>query len=194
MEEKLLALLLKNPDRGLEKLINSYAGLVYAIVYEKLASVCSKEDMEECVSSVFFEVYEKRSGIDLSKGTLKAFLAVIAKRRSIDIYRKKEKSMGRVIPLQEYAGEASDDGGFSETETREMLINGIKSLGEPDSEIFIRRYYLGQSTKMIAAALGLKENTVDKKISRGLAGLRTILAGEAGAEEGKDGRYGRKDI
>ncbi len=57
------------------------------------------------------------------------------------------------------------------------MINCIHSLGEPDSEIFIRRYYRGQSTKEIAEVFNLKENTVDKRISRGLKKLRNRFGG-----------------
>jgi len=62
-------------------------------------------------------------------------------------------------------------------DTFETLINEIKALGEPDSEIIIRKYYFGQSTRLIARALKLKENTVDKKVSRGLQKLRQSLGG-----------------
>ena len=50
-------------------------------------------------------------------------------------------------------------------------------LSEPDKEIFIRKYYLGQSTKIISKILGIKENTIDKKVSRGLLKLKNILKG-----------------
>lgn len=193
MEEKLLALLIKKPEKGLERLINQYAGLVYAIVHRQLNPVCPREDIEECVSSVFFEVYEKRNSIDLSRGTLKAFLAVIAQRRAIDLYRKKGSSLGKTVPLQEYeagSGGVKMNPGADELaeeyEFKELLISSIKALGEPDSEIFIRRYYFGQKTRMIAAALGLKENTVDKKISRGLEKLRGVFKGESGWQQRRD--------
>jgi RNA polymerase sigma-70 factor, ECF subfamily len=50
-------------------------------------------------------------------------------------------------------------------------------MGEPDHEIFIRKFYLGQSSKEIAKATGIKENTIDKKVSRGLVRLRETLGG-----------------
>lgn len=62
-------------------------------------------------------------------------------------------------------------------ENQNELIQVIKSLGEPDCEIFIRKYYFGQSTKSIANDLGMKENTIDKKVSRGHIKLRELLGG-----------------
>ncbi len=180
MEEKILVLLEKKPEKGLEKLMNMYTGLVYTIVYNKLNPFCTKEDIEECVSSVFFEVYEKRFSIDLAKGTLKAFLAVMAKRRAIDVFRRKEKDIGKIVSLEQCEADKQEklidmEVTSHDNETKNMVIESINSLGEPDSEIFIRKYYFGQSTKIIANILGLKENTVDKKVSRGLVKLRKIL-------------------
>ncbi len=188
-----MALLEKKPEKGLEKLMDMYTGLVYTIVYNKLISFCTKEDIEECVSSVFFEAYEKRSSIDLTKGTLKAFLAVLAKRRAIDVFRKKEKDIGKVVSLEQFEVKKQEELIDIEVtsqgnETKIMVVESIKSLGEPDSEIFIRKYYFGQSTKIIANILGLKENTVDKKVSRGLVKLRKILEKDIVLEEYK-GNY-----
>lgn len=180
MENKILELLEKKPEKGLEKLMDKYTGLVYTIVYNKLYTFCSKEDIEECVSSVFFEAYEKRASIDLSKGTLKAFLAVLAKRRAIDVFRKNEKNIGKVVSLDECELKKSEKLVDEKTasldnETKNIVVDSIKALGQPDSEIFIRKYYIGQNTKTIAKILGLKENTVDKKVSRGLIKLRKML-------------------
>ena len=60
-------------------------------------------------------------------------------------------------------------------ETRAQLIETIKKLGEPDSEIFIRKYYLGESTKEISKVLKIKGNTIDKRVSRGLGKLKKLL-------------------
>lgn len=193
MEEKLLALLIKKPERGLEKLMDTYAGLVYTIVRNKLANTCSKEDVEECVSTVFYEAYEKRESIDLKKGSLKSFMAVLAQRRAIDFYRRCGKGTENVVSMENYNNlELNEDSRENvyehgeRLETKMLLINGIKSLGEPDNQIFIRKYYFGESTKNIARALGLKENTVDKKVSRGLAKLRDIFGADTDLEERMD--------
>lgn len=183
MDENLLELLRNKPEKGLEMLMNSYMGLVYAIVYNKIHIVCTREDIEDCVSSVFQEAYLKREDIDLTKGSLKAFLAVVAKRRAIDIYRKVERIENKVISIEELTGTENnpvlieDTGNVPDRETKAVLIDSIKALGEPDSEIFIRKYYIGQSTKMISKAMGLKGNTIDKRVSRGLVKLRDVLKG-----------------
>jgi RNA polymerase sigma-70 factor (ECF subfamily) len=51
----------------------------------------------------------------------------------------------------------------------------IKALGEPDTQIFLRRYFFGQRNKDIAKDLGMNATAVNKRISRGFVRLREIL-------------------
>ena len=55
------------------------------------------------------------------------------------------------------------------------LIDAIKQLGEPDEQIFIRKYYLGEKNKDIAKDLGMNISTLNMKLSRGLKKLKKIL-------------------
>ncbi len=60
----------------------------------------------------------------------------------------------------------------------EELVDSILELGEPDSEIFIRKYFFEQRAKEIAKIVHLKEGTIHTKVSRGLAKLKNLLGGE----------------
>lgn len=98
-DSELLQLLRKKPEKGLDKMINMYSGLVYTIASDKLSLICSNEDIEECVSDVFYEVYRQREAINLQKGSIKGFIAVIAKRKAIDIYRSLKNKSSKVVSV-----------------------------------------------------------------------------------------------
>lgn len=49
------------------------------------------------------------------------------------------------------------------------------SLGEPDSEIFVRRYKFDEKIKDISKAMGLNISTVKTRLSRGKRKLRKML-------------------
>ena len=53
--DKTLNTLKQHPDRGLELLVEEYTGYVYSIVKGKLNRF-SRQDIEECVSDVFYTV------------------------------------------------------------------------------------------------------------------------------------------
>ncbi len=135
-----------------------YGGLVYYIASSKLAGLCAREDIEECVIDVFHAVYRQRTSIDLEKGSVKAFIAVIAKRKAISICRG-IINKGQTLSLDEVSCSTLLDSNDTEQlildkEYQSEMIRVIRSLGEPDSEIFIRKYYFGQSTKSIAQDRG----------------------------------------
>lgn len=185
-DQKLYSLLTTNPGKGLAKVMDRYLAYVYTIVAGRLSGVCPGEDIEECVSDVFYEFYRTRAQIDLGKGSLKAYLAVLSKRRAIDAYRRLRRTADK-LSLDESAyyleaAGASVEQQVVNKESADRIVQGIKGLGEPDSQIIIRKFYFGQTSKVIAQALGLKENTVNKKVSRGLEKLKSILGGELHGE------------
>lgn len=187
---ELLKELNTNPNRAMESIIEQYTGLVYSIINSKISSVGTAEDVKECVSDVFMEFYRKARQIDTAVSSIKGLLIVIAKYKGIDLFRSLAGTAGRNINMDETYEQLADTKLNPEQEVilkeqRKFLLQAIGSLGEPDREIFIRKYFLGQRTKEIAEALYLRDNTVDKKISRGLKKLRILLGGvvHEGAED-----------
>ena len=171
-DKELLGLLRNDPQRGLAEAVRIYSPYIYKIVYTRLEGLCSKEDMEEAVSDIFLKFFRGGEGCGFEIESVKAYISAIAQRHCIDLMRQR---LGREqdIPLDD-AENALTAEDISADDRRE-LIEAVKSLSEPDSEIFIRKYYFGQRSADIARDLGMKENTVNKRLSRGLPKLRKIL-------------------
>lgn len=177
-----------NAEQALGYLIDQYANLVYGIIFGKISTVGTAEDVRECVSDVFLEFYQQISKVDLEKGSIKAYLAMIAKYRGIDLYRKLVRvachTFDAYVEFEQLEdGNADIEQEMIQKEEKKILLDAIDSLGEPDKEIFIRKYYMGQKTKEIAEALNLLDNTIDKKVSRGLKKLRIMLGGVRSGRE-----------
>lgn len=179
MTDNELIMLLKNdPERGLSEVVEKYSGYVYKIAYSKLSGVCRREDIEEAVSDIFMKFYEYVTSTEKAVTSVAPYLAVIAKRHSINLY-KKHIALTEAVSFEKIedtvAYEADD------SITRQRLIEAIVSLGRPDSEIFMRKYFYGQKSREIAEEMGMKTNTIDKIVSRGLVKLRKILNEQEGA-------------
>ncbi len=183
-DEEVLECFQKDAQMALSLLLDSYTPLVYTIVYSKVKTVCSQEDIEECVSDIFYKFYLQVLQIDLSKGTIKSYLSIIAKRHSINLYQSRfyiKNAPQTALDLKQHDQldqKTNIEEELLQKENRQLIMEAVKSLGEPDSEIFIRKYFEGQNTKEIANQLAIKPNTVDKKISRGLKKLKMILGGD----------------
>ncbi len=178
----LIKLIKNNPEKGLSALIDQYTPLVYTIVKNKISSVCSKEDIEETVSDVFITFYNQIDDVDLSKGSLSAYLMTIAKRKAVDKFRACCKFNELSIDDDDVFIEIPDEFNLeNQSEANEFycrLIEEIKSLGEPDSTIILRKYYLKESSKTIAQLTGLTDDNVRKRLSRALRKLEKSLKGD----------------
>lgn len=70
---------------GMTMLINSYADLVYKVVYDVLSDVGTQEDIQDCVCDAFEAFFNNIDDADLSRGSIKGYLGVIARRRAINL-------------------------------------------------------------------------------------------------------------
>lgn len=171
-DKKITALMRSSPERGLEEAVLQYSGYLLKICRIKLTGRCTPEDIEEAVSDIFFKfyLYCKKNADSLQ--TVRGLLSVIAARHCNGILRKSYKTPD-TVSLDELEYTIPDDTDRSEGD--EDLANALHRLNKTDEEIFLRKYFFGQKSSEIASDLGLKTNTVDKRISRGLEKLRTIL-------------------
>ncbi len=180
-DAKLLRLLRKSPADGMRVLIDTYLSLVAYIVKGKLQTAGSAEDIEDCISEVFASFYEQIGKIKPELGGVKAYLCAIAKRKAVDYYRLKQRETGRVPLDDEITGNRAGadrlEDAFLLQEDRRALLQAVKSLGEPDNEIIIRKYFWEESSKEIAARLGMTVSAVDTRSFRAVRKLRKILGG-----------------
>lgn len=82
---------------------------------------------------------------------------------------------GNSLPKEDI--ELSDGKNFIEENFHNNYVwEIVMSLGEPDSEIFVRRYKFDEKIKDISKAMGLNISTVKTRLSRGKRKLRKMLS------------------
>ena len=85
-------------------------------------------------------------------------------------------------PLDDEFVEIPDGGNFENELAKKELFSAvlreIEALGEPDSQILFRKYYLAQSSKHIAEQMNLSVSNVDTRAHRALVKLRTKFGGK----------------
>ena len=183
-DKSLLDLIKKDPSAGMDRLMNDYAGLVYATVRGRLAgSGCVSSDAEDCVADTFSEFYASVSRFDPRRSSIKTYLCVMARNNAADILRKRGRQAGELSLdddelLFEIPDGSSPDSDLARREQRRRVIDAVDALGEPDASIIFRKYYYGQTSKEIGRALGLTAANVDTRAHRALNRLRKILGGE----------------
>lgn len=170
--------------KGYQMVMKEYLNLVYAIVLNKLKADCNKEDIEDCVSEVFIEVFEGIYQFDYEKGALKTYISTIAKRTAIDYWRKKKREQLQVAGVEDMEELEDIDSPKSsvfemvnQKEEKQRLYQAILDLGEPDTTIILRKYFYGETAKQIAKKLSMSVSSVHKRAERALKKLRIRLEG-----------------
>ena len=84
-EQEILDRIYSSDIDGVTLLVDTYADLLYKIVYDILCDAAEK-DIEECVADSFIAFYNNIDDVDLERGSIKGYLGVIARRRAVNLY------------------------------------------------------------------------------------------------------------
>jgi len=181
-DEKLIQLLREEPERGCEVLLRQYTPLVLSIVRRRLSGCCTAEDMEEITADILFKCWQQREKLNTAEGSIRAYLATLTVRRCIDHYRSIANKPASE-PVEEIAEHLPDSAQTPEehcvtTEQKQRLMDAVKALGEPDTEIILRKYYQNETAAEIAQALNMNTGAVEMRLTRARKKLKEMLGGD----------------
>jgi len=127
-DKKLASELEKRNEAAMSRLIDQYAKLLWSVAGAVLHGVGTAQDVEECVADVFIYLWEDSRRYDPQRGTLKSWLAMVARSKAIDRWR--ELSARSTVPWDEVflAGETGTVDSVMEEETRRALIAAVNAL------------------------------------------------------------------
>ena len=170
----------KSAREAQNKIFDEYFNYVYAIVFNKLRSCASKEDIEECVSDVFADVFGHFSTETSHSGDMKGFIGTVAARRAVSCFRSISAKNGKTVPMEGSDADsiADDTDIISNTEASELrsiLLRLVKELGEPDTAIVMQKYYYGLNSKEIAEIVSMEPAAVRVRCTRALRKLKEKL-------------------
>ncbi|MBR3900806.1 MAG: sigma-70 family RNA polymerase sigma factor [Ruminococcus sp.] len=184
---KWLELLEKSPKKAHTMLIEEYGGYVYAVVIDKLRSLCSSEEIEDCVSDVFVELFTNIHNFDSSKGSLKGYISVISKRAAINAYRKLSYRQHITMSADDEETEIPVSADNPEEDVQKKLFRQrlweiVEGLGEPDSSIIVYQYFYDFKVSDIAEKLRMTAAAVQKRSLRARQKIKKILEKEYAKE------------
>ncbi|MBR1764747.1 MAG: sigma-70 family RNA polymerase sigma factor [Ruminococcus sp.] len=174
-DENLLRLFDSDPEAALRQAIAEYGAMVERVVRQRLGQHRAEQDIEEIVSDVFASLCRSHRRIDPKLGSLRSYLAVSARNAAL---RRARQLSERLSTEQELSEDIPISEGPALRQEQRELWEAVLSLGKPDSDILILRYFYGLKSREIAKALGFRHNTVDKRASRALERLRRLLKEE----------------
>ncbi|MGE5391572.1 MAG: sigma-70 family RNA polymerase sigma factor [Deltaproteobacteria bacterium] len=159
---------IRNQDSAAyEYMIARYSKTIYCLAHNILSKSHSKEDIEECVADVFLDAWIKIGEFDGEKANFRTWLLILTKYKALT-YRRK-KGFKKVVNIEDV--ELKDDNNLEKLvllrQDQEQVMEIIDSFQEPDREIFIRRFVLGEKINDLARAFNLSRTAIDNRLLRG---------------------------
>jgi RNA polymerase sigma-70 factor (ECF subfamily) len=173
MTEPLLARVARGDARALRECMAEFGGLVWSIARRMTRS---RADAEDAVQEIFVDVWRSAGRFDAAQGSVKVFVATIARRRLIDRLRR-ARMRGLTDPE-----EVLDDVRWAEPGDRgEVHVEAERAAAmlarlRPVQRSVLRMGLLeGMTQSEIARATGMPLGTVKTQMRRGLIQVRAWL-------------------
>ncbi len=167
-------------DRALAAVYDQHAGLVYGLARR----VARDEQLARDVTQeVFTYLWEMPDRVDLSRGSLRTYLALLAHRRAVDEIRRSEARFraetASAVPEPEDGPENRVVDATTQIWRTKHLTALLDMLPAEQRAAVQLAYYDGLTYVQVAQALGIPEGTAKTRLRAALAKLRALLTDEA---------------
>ncbi|WP_180270825.1 sigma-70 family RNA polymerase sigma factor [Sporanaerobium hydrogeniformans] len=165
MEDRELVELIKaSPEEGLNQAMLLYAPFVKGIAI-RILSYREERDVQECLSNVFIRLWRYIDNFDEVKGSLKTYIVTISRNEALRILKKSNKYIEDVSLEEVSLGiEVDMTNEVARDINKDIVEKVIDELGEPDRQIFIKRYFWAERVKQIAIELQLEEKFIENRL------------------------------
>lgn len=155
-------------------LYDAWAGRLLALV---LRIVVDRAQSEEVLQEVFLEVWQRAATFRPERGSARAWLVTLTRRRAIDRVRSSQSCRDRdhawrggYEPDYDVTAQAAED-----HLEGARLHRALEKVGEPQRSTLELAYFSGLSHTQIARRCGVPLGTVKTRVRDGLLKLRTHL-------------------
>jgi RNA polymerase sigma-70 factor (ECF subfamily) len=168
-DQKVMARLAAGETSPIIELYDRYGGLVFSIVFGIVGDASLAEDL---VQEVFVRIWRSAASYRPESGSVRAWLAMIARHRAIDEWRRRRRE-SKWISLD---GPASDWKVMNEDRVNDpFLYRAIAQLPAEQEQVVELAYFYGLTASEIAERLGLPVGTIKSRLRLAMVKLRAEL-------------------
>jgi len=172
-----LARAARHDPQAFERLYRRHLPAVFRYVFVRVGAVVDAEDV---TSAIFLDVLTSLSHYR-EQGVFMAWLFTIAQRHVGAHHRRRRRDDARTSAIEaaDLASFSGNDGASQgrRLEQLDLLARAMDHLTDDQREALALRFYGGLKVAEIATVMGKGESAVKMIVHRGLAHLRTALAG-----------------
>jgi RNA polymerase sigma-70 factor, ECF subfamily len=175
----LLARLRAGDDGALGEVYTAHADLVFGLARRVTRDEQLARDITQ---EVFTYLWELPQRVDLMRGSLRTYLAVVTHRRAVDEVRRSERRGRTEAAADTTAVEEGPEAGVVEAAThawRKQRLAACMAELPHDQRIAVERaYYDGLTYKQVARVLNIPEGTAKSRMRLAMNRLRVLLGEE----------------
>ena len=155
-------------------LVDKYKERIFALVYAKVGQF---QDAEDITQDVFLNAYKKLSTLR-RWDNFYPWLYSIAANRCKDFHYAQKRKVDVTHLADQDEIQRADMKAHLENLRDEQLHEALASLPEMHRQVLVLRYMAGMKSKEIAQTLRVSPNTIDQRLVRARAKLKTALSEE----------------
>jgi RNA polymerase sigma factor (sigma-70 family) len=199
-DDELAAGLRHRDSRVLEEMITRFSREIFYFMRMILANVGTIQDVEECVSDLFYSVWQEHDAYDPARASFRTWLTMRAKYLALDRRRLLLRGQGstQIVLVSEVEAEQTDGTGdlagrvgrqhlqmlgieesieavVERREDQARLYEALARLPESDRHLVYLRYFRFMSTDDIASQTGLSRHAIDTRLWRARGRLKEAL-------------------
>ena len=147
---------------------DKYNPQIRAVVARILNYMNQINDIDDCVNTVYLELMNKLQQYNETRGSMAAFVAIIARSTALDYCRGNMRETGRLILNGDDKFDfISEPVEFEDGVEFKMLVESIlEELNKKERALFTMRYILFYTSEEIANVLKIKRSAVDMRVNR----------------------------
>jgi RNA polymerase sigma-70 factor (ECF subfamily) len=172
--------LMQREEAALREVIELHGGVVYGMARRVVAD---PNLAEEVAQDTFLALWRRPGAFDPLRGTLRAFLAAVARNKAVDLVRREESlRRRRESLLVEVAAskDLSENEQVAAVDDREEVRRALGELSDVQREAVVLAYFGGRTYREVARELDIPEGTAKTRLRDGLIRLRDVLASDDG--------------
>lgn len=157
-------------QKAMGELYDRYSSLIYSVALRVLADTGAAEDV---LQEVFMQLWRKPEAFEAARGSLPAWLAVIARNRAIDAIRKRSSD----TPIEDVIVSVEPDlaGEAERKRAAEQVRRKLGEMPEAQRSALEMAFFEGLTHSEIAEKTGTPLGTIKTRIRAALITLRTAF-------------------
>jgi RNA polymerase sigma-70 factor (ECF subfamily) len=169
-----MARIASGDEAALRRVYAQHGSLVYSIAVRVTRDRCAAEDVAQ---QVFIRVWERPTGFDPGRGSLRTWLATLAHSRAVDHVRHEQA--GRRREQRQLPESPLDvEEAATSSAVAERVRRAVDTLPDEQRTAVLLAYYDARTYRQVAAALDIPEGTAKSRLRLGLRRIAKCLEQE----------------